>query len=198
MWWRNPKTDDRRRTTDEFNLSVLYRPLSIICLASLLAGCFQPLYGQPPAGGGPSLQTVLSAVDVAQIDAPAGSTEARLAVELRNALLFKTTGGAGSAPPTHRLKIQMTTSKSAVIIDVTTRRPEFENYGIDVKYTLTDITTGKPVMQGTAFARASYDIPGQQQRFAGARGRRDAEERAVLLIADQIQARLASFFVAGT
>jgi LPS-assembly lipoprotein len=44
----------------------------------------------------------------------------------------------------------------------------------------------------------SYDFPGLAQRFARARGLRDAEDRAAQLIADNIRARLASFFVAGT
>jgi len=44
----------------------------------------------------------------------------------------------------------------------------------------------------------SYDIPGQQQRFARSRGLRDAEDRAAKVIADNISQRLASFFVAGT
>jgi LPS-assembly lipoprotein len=54
------------------------------------------------------------------------------------------------------------------------------------------------VITGNTFARVSYDIPGQAQRFARARGLRDAENRAAKLIADNIKARLASYFVAGT
>ena len=53
-------------------------------------------------------------------------------------------------------------------------------------------------MTGQTFARVSYDIPGQQQRFARARGLRDAENRAAKVIADNIRSRLASYFVAGT
>lgn len=72
-----------------------------------------------------------------------------------------------------------------------------ENYGIDATYTLTDVATGKVVISGQTFARVSFDIPGQQQRFARARGLRDAENRAAKVIADQIRSRLASFFAAG-
>ena len=53
-------------------------------------------------------------------------------------------------------------------------------------------------MTGQTFARVSYDIPGQQQRFARSRGQRDAENRAAKVIADSIQSRLASYFSAGT
>jgi hypothetical protein len=40
-----------------------------------------------------------------QIQAPKGSDQARLAVEIRNALLFDFSGGGSAAPPTHCLKI---------------------------------------------------------------------------------------------
>jgi LPS-assembly lipoprotein len=63
---------------------------------------------------------------------------------------------------------------------------------------LTEIATNRVVVSGTTTARASYDIPGQEQRFAGARGQLDAQERTAKVIADNITARLASFFVAGT
>jgi LPS-assembly lipoprotein len=51
---------------------------------------------------------------------------------------------------------------------------------------------------GQAFARASYDIPGSEQRFARIRALRDTENRTATVVADQIKSRLASYFVAGT
>ena len=129
---------------------------------------------------------------------PKGSDEARLAVEIRNALIFDFTGGGYAAPPTHRLKIQISSTRSSVIVDINTSRPDIENYGINASYTLTEIATGKEVVTATTFARVSYDIPGQQQRFARVRGLRDAESRAAKVIADNIRARLASYFIAGT
>jgi LPS-assembly lipoprotein len=44
----------------------------------------------------------------------------------------------------------------------------------------------------------SYDIPGQLQRFARSRAFRDAEDRAAQEIAENIQTRIASYFVAGS
>ncbi len=166
--------------------------------AGLSAGCFQPLYGQAPLSSGLTLQNALSAVDVQHIDAPRGSEDARIAVELRNALLFDLTGGEGGIAPTHRLNIKMKTSRSALIVDPQTGRTEAEVTGIDVKYILTELATGRPVVNATAFARVGSDIPGQQQRFARWRAQRDAEDRAAKVIADQIRARLASYLVAGT
>ena len=83
-------------------------------------------------------------------------------------------------------------------MDINTSRPEIENYGINATYTMTEIATGKIVVTGQTFSRVSYDIPGQQQRFARIRGLRDAESRAAKVIAENIRSRLASYFVAGT
>ena len=63
---------------------------------------------------------------------------------------------------------------------------------------MTEIATGKVVFNSTTSSRVSYNIPGQEQRFAGARGLRDAENRAADVIANNINTRLASYFVAGT
>jgi len=169
----------------------------VACLGGLTAGCFQPLYGEHSLAGSP-IGPALAGVDVAQIPAPAGSSEARVAVEARNQLLFDIKGGAEPPPPTHRLAIRMTSNRLSVIVDVNSGRPDVENYGLNVFYTLTEIKTGKPALTGTTFARVSYDVPGQAQRFARARGLRDAENRAAKVIADNIKSRLASYFVAGT
>ncbi|HEY1363200.1 MAG TPA: LPS assembly lipoprotein LptE [Xanthobacteraceae bacterium] len=190
MWWPDKRLAPALRRGRGTAAALL--------LAALAGGCFQPLYGERSPTGGPVLREQLSAVDVLQIEAPMGTDEARLAVEIRNALLFDFTGGGSQASPTHRLKIAMSSTRSSIIVDINTSRPDIENYGINATYSLTEIASGKVVVTGQTFARVSYDIPGQQQRFARLRGLRDAESRAAKVIADNIMARLASYFVAGT
>jgi LPS-assembly lipoprotein len=186
MWWH------------ETQLGRFGRIAAALAIAVLAAGCFQPVYGERSVTGAPALREHLSAVEVLQIDALKGTDESRLAVEIRNALLFDLTGGADAAPPTHRLKISMSSTRASVIVDINTSRPDIENYGINASYVMTEIATGKIVVTGQTFARVSYDIPGQQQRFARIRGLRDAESRAAKVIAENIRSRLASYFVAGT
>lgn len=201
MWWPSHSTEVRSQMTDSLHLSVLRRLLSvvqIVAISALTAGCFQPLYGDRGPAGGQSMRQLLSSVDVENITAPNGTDLARLAVEVRNALLFDLTGGSAAGAPTHRLKVRLSTSKQSVIVDITTARPDIVNYGVNASYSLVDLSTGKAVVKGTAFASVSADIPGQEQRFARQRGERDAESRAAKVIADNIRARLASYFVAGT
>jgi LPS-assembly lipoprotein len=174
------------------------RAAVVLGMAGLVAGCFQPLYGERTINGGPSTAQALSGVEIKPIDAPNGTTEARIAVEVQNALAFGMTGGASPAPPTHQLRVRMTSTRLSVIVDVHTARSDVENFGINALYELVDLRTSKVVVKDQTFSRISYDIPGQQQRFARARALRDAENRAAQLIADNIKSRLASYFVAGT
>jgi len=176
----------------------LIRLAAPLAAAGLLAGCFQPLYGEHTVGGGPSIKAAMGSVDVAQIPASSGTPEARIAVDVRNALLFRLNGESKPIAPAYRLNIRMSSTRLTVIVDLTSARPELENYGLNVTYDLVDAKTGKVLLNDVTFARVSYDIPGQQQRFARARGLRDAENRAGQVIAEHIKNRLASYFVAGT
>jgi LPS-assembly lipoprotein len=198
MWWHDKGMGRAGPASHMAGRGRAARAFAALAIAALTAGCFQPLYGERSVTGGAILRDQLSAVDVLQIEALRGTDEARLAVEIRNALLFDFTGGEASAPPIHRLKISMATTRQSIIVDINTSRPDIENYGINASYSLTEIATGKVVVTGTTFARVSFDMPGGQQRFARVRGLRDAESRAAKVIAENIKLRLASYFVAGT
>jgi LPS-assembly lipoprotein len=174
------------------------RLAAIILLSASVAGCFQPVYGDRTVTGGPGISTALAGVDVAQIVAGTGTPEARIAVEVRNGLLFGLGGGQVPSVPSHELRVRISTTRLSVIVDVTTARPDMENFGINATYELIDLRTRKVVVKDQTFSRVSYDIPGQTQRFARQRGLRDAENRAAQVIADNIRNRLASYFVAGT
>jgi LPS-assembly lipoprotein len=182
-----------------FDIPRLTRTLAALALAGLTAGCFQPLYGdRAMVGKSSGIGDKLAGVEVAEIKAPNGTRLSRVGVEVRNSLMFDLTGGTGSAPAGYRLNIGLTSTQLQVIVDINSGRPDIQNYGIDANYTLVDMATGKPVVKGQTFSRVSYNIPGQQQRFAGDRGLRDAEDRAAKVIAENIRNRLASYFAAGT
>ncbi|MGB8607688.1 LPS assembly lipoprotein LptE [Bradyrhizobium sp.] len=173
------------------------RLLAVAALAALTAGCFQPMYAEH-TDGTPGLREKLMGVEIPPVDKPNASRDARIGVEIRNALAFKLYGDATGLPPTHRLVLRFTTTRSSLMVDPNTALPTSENYGIDAQYNLIEIATNRSVMTGSTFSRVSYDIPGSIQRFARSRAYRDAEDRAAREIAENIQTRLASFFVAGT
>src|SRR5262245_56243754 len=116
MWWHKQR------------LVRVGRVIAPLALAALVGGCFQPLYAERSPPGGQALREQRSAVDIEQIVAPQGTDESRLAVEIRNSLLFDLTGGSGSAAPTHRLKISIASTRTSIIVDIQTSRPDIENY----------------------------------------------------------------------
>jgi LPS-assembly lipoprotein len=176
------------------------RLAAVFAAAGLLAGCFQPVYGERSAfGSNASILPAMRSVDVATV-ATSGLNDRlpRVGGEVRNDLIFALTGGGGGLPATHRLNIRMTAVQQQIIVDIDSGRPDTQNYGLNVTYQLVDIATGKTVVDGYTFSRVSFNIPGQQQRFAGERGLRDAEDRTAKVIAENIRNRLASYFTAGT
>src|ERR1700736_5882039 len=126
------------------------RLLAVVALAALTAGCFQPMYAEH-ADGSPALREKLMGVELPQVDKPNASREARLGVEIRNALAFKLYGNATGMPPTHRLVLRVTTSRYSLMVDPATGLPSSENYGIDAQYNLIEVASNKSVMTGTTF-----------------------------------------------
>src|SRR3954464_6938111 len=143
------------------NNRIAARLLAIAGLAALTAGCFQPMYAAH-TDGTPALRERLMGVEIPPVEKANASREARVGVEVRNQLAFKLYGNATGMPPTHRLVLRFTTSRSSLILDPATALPAVENYGIDAQYNLVEIVSGKSVMTGTTFSRASYDMPGQE------------------------------------
>src|SRR5215468_2841301 len=177
---------------------IAFQLLAVVALAASTGGCFQPMYAEH-ADGTPALREKLMGVEIPPVDKPNASREARIGVEIRNALAFKLYGQATGMPPTHKLVLRFTTTRSSLMLDPATALPTSENFGIDAQYNLVDLATNKSVMTGSTFSRVSYDtFSGQMQRFARSRAFRDAEDRAAQEIAENIQTRLASYFTAGT
>jgi len=188
MWWREHSIGRRR----------LAQLATAVALASLSAGCFEPLYGTHPSAESETERDRLAGVDVVRIPAQHGSPTERLAVELRNAVQYDLNGGSGAQAPTHRLEISVSGSQMTVTIDPASGRPSAQIGGVVANYKLIEIATGKVVVTDTTIAHVDYDIPGVEQRFAKQRAQRDAEDRATEMAADAIRNRLASYFVAGT
>jgi LPS-assembly lipoprotein len=168
----------------------------VAVLTAPLAACFQPMYADR-GDGSPALRDKLASIEVPPLDLPNASRNARVGLEIRNALMFKLYGSATGAPPLYRLALNINSQRSSIIVDTATQLPTVENYGVDANYKLIEIATGKTVMTGNTFSRVEYDVPGQVQRFARTRAGRDAEDRAAKEIAENINTRLASFFYAG-
>jgi LPS-assembly lipoprotein len=178
-------------------LRIGVRLLAVVGLAALTAGCFQPMYAEH-ADGSPALRDKLLTVDLPPVDKPNASREARIGVEIRNALAFKLYGNATGVAPLYKLVLRFSTGRSSLIVNPNTGLPSSENFGIDAQFNLVELATNKSVMTGSTFSRVTYDMPGSYQRFSRSRAFRDAEDRAAQEIAENIQTRIASYFAAGS
>src|SRR5438046_10768102 len=85
---------------------IVVRLVAVAALAALTAGCFQPMYAEH-TDGTPGLREKLMGVEVPPVDKPNASREARIQVEIRNALAFKLYGNDTAMPPTHRLVLRI-------------------------------------------------------------------------------------------
>jgi LPS-assembly lipoprotein len=174
------------------------RLLGVCALAGLAAGCWQPLYGTPPGVNTDSVHDKFLATEIPPIEATHGTPAERIAVGMFNALQFDLHGGATVVAPTYRLVVNVGTSQFTAVLDPVTGRPNAQIDSVIANYSLVEIATGKTVVVDNCFAHVDFDIPGSEQRFAKQRAQRDAEDRAILVAAETIRNRLASYFVAGT
>jgi LPS-assembly lipoprotein len=190
MWW-----------LEDLQWRRLARPLrlaAVLAAAGLTAGCFEPLYGARPTPGAENVQDKFAAIDIPPITAPKGTPAERVAVAIRNALQFDLHNGGGAFAPAYQLKVNVGTTQFTPVIDPNTGRPNTQIDDVTANYQLIESATGKIVVNDHCYAHVDFDIPGSEQRFAKQRAQRDAEDRAVQVVAETIRNRLASYFVAGT
>src|SRR5215831_11019932 len=166
MWWRDFRQG--------WALAWAARLAVVLIAAGLSAGCWQPLYGAHPGGEG--VQDKFAAVDIPPIPVPQGLPIERVAIGMRNALQFDLHNGGSPAPPVYMLKVFVVGTQYTAYVDPTTGRPDTQIQLLIASYQLIELATGKMVVNDTARAHVDYDIPGSQQRFAGQRARRDAED----------------------
>jgi LPS-assembly lipoprotein len=193
MWWR--KLPERRRPA---RLAAVARLAVVLAAAGLTAGCWQPLYGTSPTPGGEGVQDKFASVEVPEIKVAKGTPEQRIAVNMQNALQFNLHNGGHAFAPTYQLIVTVVGSQFTAYLDPVSGRPDTQIQSVTANYRLVEIATNKTVVVDIAYAHVDYDIPGPEQRFAGQRARRDAEDHAVEVVAQAIRSRLASYFVAGT
>src|ERR1044072_2186521 len=102
---------------------IAVRLIPLAALAAPTAGWFPPEYGEPNDGQA-ALLGKLVGVETPPVDKPNASREARIQVEIRNALAFKLYGNATGMPPTHKLVLRFGTSRSSLMLDRATARSE--------------------------------------------------------------------------
>jgi LPS-assembly lipoprotein len=155
-------------------------------LLGLSACTLEPMYGSFSPGGTPSVGSNLSDIEISPIGGRTG-------ILLRNELSFAFTGGGQPVENgRYKLDIALQENVTPTQYEQISGRPTSALQYMAATYFLTDKATGQKVYSSRSFARTTYDQ--DIQRFANIRAARDAEDRAVKVLAQEIRNSLASYF----
>ena len=154
--------------------------LTAFALASVLAGCFQPLYSE---AAHPGLVDDLRAIEVQPI-------KDRIGHYLADNLTTDLNGTGQTPTPKYKLTVTVAIGTSTPTVSSLTNVATSATLTGQAKYTLNRADGGAQVLAGVAEANASYDR--SQQRYNDLRAARDAEIRLARSLADEISLRLAA------
>jgi len=161
------------------------KPILWLVLVGTLSGCgFQPLYGRYSAA--PVASEDLAAIRVDAIPDRTGQ-------QLRIALEERLYGARAQVEPTYTLTVKTSTSSA----DLGIRRDDTASRArvtLEATYVVHARGQEGVLVGGQARAIASYDL--LEANFASVMAERTAQEQATRDIADQIVARLATYFTA--
>lgn len=146
----------------------------------------QPLYYQNTSTLAPETSTraLLSSIAIK----PVGD---RVALELRNELIFMFSGGAGEpSNPEYTMDLKVKTQASRALRDGLLNGIVSRRILATAVYTITLTSTGEEIYKGTRKVTTFYDQ--NTQEFANNRAKRDAEDRAAQELAEIIRADTAS------
>lgn len=188
MWWAEARNRDAVRPAGAAvgrtrRSAVL---VAAVLVATLAAGCgetgFRPLYGTASIGGADASEK-LAQVEIAPIPGRVGQ-------QIRNEVIFQTTGGGHPAPPAYRLEIVIRESINSTLVK---RSGDASGsvYNLDADFRLVRISDKQVVMQGKSVSRAAFER--FTSVFANVRARRDAENRAAGTIAQDVKTRIAAY-----
>ncbi len=161
----------------------------LLAAPALLAGCrVRPLYGSfNPEGPLESYRSSqdLQAIHIAPISDRPGQ-------QLHNALRNRLTPRGLPANPAYLLETALSESVGERLLadDATATRAQLR---LTARYNLKLASDGTTLYRGSASTLASYNIV--ETEYATYRAELDARERAIDQLADQMQARLASWFI---
>ncbi|MEO1281877.1 MAG: hypothetical protein AAFV69_09090 [Pseudomonadota bacterium] len=186
MLWPEARTAEKTRS----DVKSLVGRLTARAIAGLLAGAlvlgmagcgtsgFKPLYA---TGSGVSER--LAQVKVAPIPGRVGQ-------QIRNELIYQTTGGDRPATPAYRLEVAIRQSLQTSLVDETGDSAG-QSFMLNASFRLIDIKSQEVILTGKSYGRAPFER--FNSVFANTRAKRDAENRAAKTVGNDLKSRLEAF-----
>lgn len=162
------------------------RALIVLVLVALgPVGCgFRPLYGRTD-----SAPTNAAAVDMASVRVL--GIEDRTGQQLRNGLIQRLTPQGEPARPLYALEVKVS-QRLQGLAESSDGNATVGRMTLECSYTLTEISTGRRLTQGTARSFASMRYLGP--RYASVASERNTEELGLADLAEEIRSGLAAWF----
>jgi LPS-assembly lipoprotein len=172
MWWSEPASGARA--------------LIAAGIIALTAGCgFRPLYlSGGEASGEPTVGGELASVDIAPIRDRVGQL-------VRNDLLFLLSPTVDETTAAYRLDVRIAETISELAVERTGFATR-SNLRLNATYSLIDLASGKPLVNGRTRAISSYNIVNAS--YSTLTAQYAARERAARQIAEDIRSRLSAYF----
>jgi LPS-assembly lipoprotein len=162
-------------------LARIARLAALACVVGLTAACtVRPVY--MPVANSPMVSADLSAIAVD------GVTD-RVPQQVRNNLLFGFTGGKVPPPARYTMTLTVTTEEARLGFEKDETAPAYQ-ITVTARYQLTEISSGRILLRSLDRGVATYNRSNQD--FANIRARIDAEDRAAVAVAEQIELKLAT------
>jgi LPS-assembly lipoprotein len=158
----------------------------VVCIMPLLSACgssgFRPLYGSSAVGGADVSQS-LAQVDIATIPGRVGQ-------QIRNEVIYQTTGGGAQGEPQYRLEVAIRESVTSTLVQVD-GDARSQVYNLDAAFKLVRVSDKSVVLEGKSYARAGFER--FRSIFSNVRAREDAENRAAKTIGEDLKTRIAAY-----
>ena len=149
----------------------------------ILSGCaFKPLYSNTATNQ--ELAAVLAGIEIPEVPGRVGQ-------RVRNELIFRFRGGDHQAEPQYKLFLVVRESLGSQLVQ---RDGDSHGriYQLTTEFKLYQLGNEKePLLSGRSYSKAAYQD--DESVYANVRARRDAENRAAKVSADDIQGRIAAF-----
>jgi LPS-assembly lipoprotein len=167
------------------NVALLRVVAIAMVVAPALSACggsgFRPMYAA--SAGGETLGAKMAQVSITTIPGRVGQ-------QLRNELIFQTTGGGEQIEKAYKLDVILRERLTSQLVDAQ-GNAETQIYHLDADFQLTDTRKKTVILKGQSFGRAGFQR--FQTIYANVRAKRDAENRTARTVAVDIKGRIEAF-----
>lgn len=179
----------RMSDVDKSRRSLILGLAAVALVPPFVGACggtgLRPLYGTSISGG--NVADAMAGLDVSPIPGRVGQ-------QIRNELIFHSTGGDYATEPTYKLEIAIRESVQSILVKID-GDANGRIYALAGDFKLVQIDNNEIVFEGAGYSQAPFQH--FSSIYSNIRARRDAENRAARELAQTIRTRVATYLSAA-